>query len=368
MTARLVERVRTDAGVVVFVVRDRDLAAGPANGGLRLLDYASEHRALGDGLRLTARMTLKHALYRTGFAGAKLTASADPATVDRAALLRSVGELLNRQAGRLYTGCDMNTTNADMRVLTGFSPYVLAAVNSTVDASLATAHGVVAAVREAVAGAVDGRSFLVHGVGKTGSAVAAELAADGGRVTTYERDPSCRPAPGCTALPADAAWWDHPAEVLVLCSASGVVGEPEAGRLRSRIIVSGANCPFTSRAVQRQLAERGVLCVPDVLANAGAVICDSVEHYQPAAFRSCTPDSLYRFVAASVAERTAALLALTAGDARRVDLALRHLIDHPAAEICGRRFTPDPLAPTVMVDPLPAVVVADPLGAAVSAG
>ncbi|WP_170155714.1 Glu/Leu/Phe/Val dehydrogenase dimerization domain-containing protein [Umezawaea tangerina] len=335
MTGRhLVERVRTDEGVVLFVVRDRALDAGPANGGLRLLAYGSEHRALGDGVRLARRMTLKHTLYATGFSGAKLTASADPTTVDRGALPRAVGDVLNSQGGRLYTGCDMNTTDADMRVLAGFSPYVLAAV----DAGLATTHGVVAAVRQAVGGPVAGRAFLVHGVGKTGASVAAMLAGDGGRGTTYDHDPSARPVPGCTALPPAAAWWDRPVDVLVLCSASGVVDERVADRLRCRVVVSGANCPFTSRAVERRLVARGVLCVPDVVANAGAVICDSVEHHRPAEFRSCPPQEVYRFVAATVADRTAELPRLAGGDALRVDVALRLLLDRSPDAVCGRRF------------------------------
>ncbi len=344
MTGRqLVERVRTDAGVVLFAVRDSVLDAGPANGGLRLLDYDSEHRALGDGLRLARRMTLKHALYRTGFSGAKLIASADPATVDRGALLHAVGEVLDRQAGRLYTGCDMNTTDEDMRLLAAFSPYVLAAVRTAVDASLATAHGVVAAVRQTAPGPIAGTTFLVHGVGKTGAAVAAVLAADGGRVATYDHDPSARPVPDCTALPHPTAWWGRPVDVLVLCSASGVVDERVADRLRCRVVVSGANCPFTSRAVERGLAARGVLCVPDVVANAGAVICDSIEHHRPAEFRECSPDAVYRFVAETVADRTAALLALAGGEPHRVEAALRGLVARPPDVVCGRRFAADPV-------------------------
>jgi hypothetical protein len=137
-----VDCIRTDEGVALYVVRDDTTNAGPANGGLRLPDYGSEVRALGDGLRLARQMRRKHTLYRTGFSGAKLIASADPTTVDRQVLLRGVAAVLNRHAGQLYTGCDMNTTTDDMARLTLLSPYVLAAVGSAVDASLATAHGV----------------------------------------------------------------------------------------------------------------------------------------------------------------------------------------------------------------------------------
>ncbi|MFJ1767719.1 Glu/Leu/Phe/Val dehydrogenase dimerization domain-containing protein [Amycolatopsis sp. NPDC088138] len=335
-----VERIRTGAGVTVFVVREDDPAAGPANGGLRVLPYGTERHALADGLRLARRMTVKHALYRTGFSGAKLTAVADPSTVDRLALMRAVGEVLDRHAGRLYTGCDMNTTAEDMRVLSGLSPYVLAGVGSAVDASLATAHGVVAAVRQAAGGDVGGRGVLVHGVGKTGAAVAALLAAGGARVTTYDHDPAAPLLPGCTPLHPLSAWWARPEELLVLCSASGVVDERVAERLRCRVVVSGANCPYTNREVERILARRGVLCVPDVVANAGAVIGDSIEHHQPERFRTGPPEEVYRFVAETVAERTSDLLRRSSGAPDRVGAALAELLEDVPGTVCGLRFAP----------------------------
>jgi glutamate dehydrogenase/leucine dehydrogenase len=42
------------------------------------------------------------------------------------------------------------------------------------------------------------------------------------------------------------------------------------------VILEGANIPVTVQA-EAQLSERGVLCVPDVVANAGGVICAAAE-------------------------------------------------------------------------------------------
>jgi glutamate dehydrogenase (NAD(P)+) len=49
-------------------------------------------------------------------------------------------------------------------------------------------------------------------------------------------------------------------------------------RLRAKLVVSGANIPATEEA-ERRLHERGVLQVPDFIANAGGVICASVEYH-----------------------------------------------------------------------------------------
>jgi glutamate dehydrogenase (NAD(P)+) len=47
--------------------------------------------------------------------------------------------------------------------------------------------------------------------------------------------------------------------------------------LQTRLIIEGANIPVTP-AAERLLHERGVLCVPDFIANAGGVICAAVEY------------------------------------------------------------------------------------------
>jgi glutamate dehydrogenase (NAD(P)+) len=43
------------------------------------------------------------------------------------------------------------------------------------------------------------------------------------------------------------------------------------------VVLEGANIPVAGKA-EAELAERGVLCVPDVVANAGGVICAAAEY------------------------------------------------------------------------------------------
>jgi len=50
-------------------------------------------------------------------------------------------------------------------------------------------------------------------------------------------------------------------------------------RLNTRLVVQGANISFTYGA-ERILHERGVLNVPDFIANAGGVICAAMEYQQ----------------------------------------------------------------------------------------
>jgi glutamate dehydrogenase (NAD(P)+) len=49
------------------------------------------------------------------------------------------------------------------------------------------------------------------------------------------------------------------------------------GRLNTQLVVEGANIPITQEA-EAELHRRHVLVIPDFIANAGGVICASVEY------------------------------------------------------------------------------------------
>jgi glutamate dehydrogenase (NAD(P)+) len=95
-----------------------------------------------------------------------------------------------------------------------------------------------------------------------------------------------------------------------------VLREDNAGQLRAKLVLQGANIPFTPDA-ERMLHERGVLVVPDFIANAGGVICAAMEYHgasQSQAFaaieeriRANTLQVLQESAARGVPPRTAAL-------------------------------------------------------------
>jgi glutamate dehydrogenase (NAD(P)+) len=68
-------------------------------------------------------------------------------------------------------------------------------------------------------------------------------------------------------------------DLLIPAAIEGVLHEGNAHAVRSRLIVEGANGPTTSQA-DDILNARGVTLVPDILANAGAVIVSYFEWVQ----------------------------------------------------------------------------------------
>jgi glutamate dehydrogenase (NAD(P)+) len=68
-------------------------------------------------------------------------------------------------------------------------------------------------------------------------------------------------------------------DVLVPAALEGVITPANAGNVRAKIVVEGANGPVTSQA-DRLLTDRGVTIVPDILANAGGVVVSYFEWVQ----------------------------------------------------------------------------------------
>jgi leucine dehydrogenase len=311
----------------------------PANGGLRLLPYRSDSSCLADGRRLAALMADKHELYGTGFSGGKVVARArDPLAV-KDELLRATGLLLESLGGTMVTGCDLNTSPADMVRLARFTPHVLAAVGSRIEASTCTAHGTIGALE-----AVRSRPghALVHGCGAVGSVVVRELIARGWRVHTVDLDPARAAIPG--ALPLDPAcpWWRQPVDVLLPCSTSGLITAAIARQLQAAALVPAANAPCRGAAPTQILLRRGLTVLPDPLVNAGAVIADSIERYAPEAWAAADPEQVYAFVAATIHARSRQFLERQrrGEDSRTALMALTSGGDGGQAAPIGTRFPP----------------------------
>jgi glutamate dehydrogenase (NAD(P)+) len=67
-------------------------------------------------------------------------------------------------------------------------------------------------------------------------------------------------------------------DIWIPAARPDVVRKDNQACVRAKLIVQGANIGVTEEA-ERALHERGVLCIPDFIANAGGVICAAVEYH-----------------------------------------------------------------------------------------
>jgi glutamate dehydrogenase (NAD(P)+)/glutamate dehydrogenase (NADP+) len=70
---------------------------------------------------------------------------------------------------------------------------------------------------------------------------------------------------------------DIDCDIWIPAARPDVVRGDNVARLRTKLVVQGANIPFTAEAEQI-CAHRNILVVPDFIANAGGVICGAVEY------------------------------------------------------------------------------------------
>ena len=85
-------------------------------------------------------------------------------------------------------------------------------------------------------------------------------------------------APGAEPI-APADFWHLETELLIPAALEGQINADNAGGVRARIVIEGANGPTTPEA-DDILADKGIMVVPDVLANAGGVTVSYFEWVQ----------------------------------------------------------------------------------------
>jgi glutamate dehydrogenase (NAD(P)+) len=176
-------------------------------------------------------------------------------------------------------------------------------VGGSLGRATATSRGVVHSAQAALADAgvqLSEVTAAVQGFGKVGSHAARFLHEAGARVVAVSDELGGVHAPdgldvnallrhvastGTVTGFADADPLDNDAllaldvDVLVPAAVEGVLDEESAGRVKARWVVEGANGPTTTRG-DRVLADRGVVVVPDILANAGGVVVSYFEWVQ----------------------------------------------------------------------------------------
>ena len=279
-----------------------NVACGPAIGGLRMAPDVTT----AECARLARAMTLKNAAAGLPHGGGKSVLRGDPRmpTERKQALIRAFAHALRNEHDYIF-GPDMGTDEGCMAWIhdeIGRSVGLPKALGGIpLDELGATGWGLCAAAGVAAplhGIALAGARVAIQGFGAVGLHAARFLAERGAAIvavadsTTTLVDPggldvaalvAHQRSGGRLADFAGAARADRDAIVGVACDVwipaarPDVIREDNAAQLRTRLVLQGANIPFTIGA-ERMLADRGVLVVPDFIANAGGVICAAMEY------------------------------------------------------------------------------------------
>lgn len=257
---------------------------GPAMGGCRMWPYASEDEALGDVLRLSRGMTYKTALLGLPYGGGKAVVIGDPRSDKSEALLRAMGRFVDGLGGRYITAQDVGTTVRDMDVMRLETEHVRGLSNGTGNLSPATARGVYAGIRAAVAfrlgrNGLGGLRVAVQGLGSVGYGLCKFLAEDGVEllVTDLHDEVVRRAVEAYRATPVGVdEIFEQDVEVFAPCALGAVIDDHSVDRLKAKIVAGSANNQLAEIRHGDALHARSILYAPDFVINAGGVI-DSAE-------------------------------------------------------------------------------------------
>jgi leucine dehydrogenase len=258
---------------------------GPALGGARFWNYASEADALVDVLRLSRGMTYKNALAGLPFGGGKSIIIGDNRTTRREELFRAHGRFVETLGGNYLTAEDVGTTTADMEFVLQETEHVAGLAHRSGDPSPVTARGVLRAMQAAARHAwgtdeLAGRRVAIQGCGHVGYYLAKELREVGAKliVTDVDRERVERVASECEAETVEPEEiYAVEAHIFAPCALGGILNDETIPQLKVEIVNGAANNQLLEARHGDLLAARGILYAPDYAANAGGVINGCIE-------------------------------------------------------------------------------------------
>ena len=293
-----------------------DTTRGPAKGGIRFHPDVDADEVSA----LAASMTLKCSVVDIPFGGGKGGVRCDPRTL-------SLGEL--ERLTRRYTweimpllGPDKDVpapdVNTDGRVMAWFYDTISMALGETVPGAVtgkplslggtrghagATSSGVLTVTRAAfgeLGMTMTGSRAVIQGFGKVGGPLAFLLSSAGMRVIAVAdiggavhnsggldpggladhvaREGTVAGFAGGEPI-AEADMWALPCELAIPAALDNAIDETVASTLGAKVVVEAANGPTTTEA-DPVLERRGIVVVPDILANAGGVTTSYFEWAQ----------------------------------------------------------------------------------------
>jgi glutamate dehydrogenase (NAD(P)+) len=289
-----------DGTVLGFIVIDR-VVAGRSCGGIR----ASASVTQEEIARIARVMTLKCGFVGVAAGGAKggVIVPEGFTAEQRVVRLQAYGRAASAWlcSGVWSHGADMGTTDIDIagiRHAAGIGPVPglesPPTTPSTGDATSGRAAGLTVALSaeaalESLGIALRGARIAVQGAGAVGRAAMESLAAAGARIVALstingslsnelgldvravveglEHSGDKFTAGGACPQAVLAASCD----VMLLCAGSGTLNASSAEHLDARVVVCGANIPFTDEVGDR-LTSRGLLVLPDFVAGGGGVL------------------------------------------------------------------------------------------------
>lgn len=276
------------------IIAIHNTSLGPALGGTRMWNYATEEEAMVDVLRLSKGMTYKAANAGLNLGGGKAVIIGDPKTQKSEGLFRAFGQFVNSLNGKYITAEDVGTGVQDMEYIFMETPWVTGipkAFGGSGDPSPYTAHGVLMGIKAAAhekfgTDSLKGMKVAVQGLGNVGSHLVKYLIEEGSKVIVSDIDQArvkkCHDQFGVEVVAPDQIL-SVDCDIQAPCALGAVVNDKTIGQFKCKVIAGGANNQLAETKHGEQLRELGILYAPDYVVNAGGLmnVFVELEGYSP---------------------------------------------------------------------------------------
>lgn len=261
---------------------------GPALGGARIWNYASEQEALTDALRLAEGMTYKAAGAGLKLGGGKAVLIGDADKVKSKEYFAAFGSYVEWLKGRYITAEDVNTNTADMKQIAVSTKHVVGLEGKSGNPSPWTALGVFEGIKASIDYAFHTQdlsrfTFAVQGTGATGTYLIRHLvAAKAKKIYIAEKNPDhlnkiTKEFPLLTVVPIDQLL-GLDVDVIAPCALGGILNDQTIPTLKAKIIAGSANNILLDPAKHGAMIQhKQILLAPDFIINAGGLINVSFE-------------------------------------------------------------------------------------------
>lgn len=293
-----------------------NVSRGPGKGGVRY----HQDVTLSEVMALSAWMSVKNAAVNVPYGGAKGGIRVDPRTLSRGELERvtrrytsEIGIIIGPNTD--IPAPDVNTNEQIMawmmdtysmnqgQTATGVVTGKPIALGGSLGRREATGRGVFVVGAEAarrIGFDIEGARIAVQGFGNVGG-IAARLFQEAGAkvVAVQDHTGTLHKSTGIDAVAllnyvaehggvggfpeadtiASEDFWSVESDILIPAALENQITEQNAGKIKTKIIVEGANGPTTT-AADDILHDKGILVIPDVVANAGGVTVSYFEWVQ----------------------------------------------------------------------------------------
>jgi leucine dehydrogenase len=262
------------------IIAIHDTTLGPALGGTRFWNYATDREALIDCLRLARGMTYKAAVAGLNLGGGKSVIIGDNKIRNREPIFRAHGRHVKALGGRYITAEDVGTSVNDMEFIKAETDHVTGVIGKSGDPSPVTAFGVYRGIKACAKhhygdDSIKDRTVAIQGCGHVGYFLADLLHKEGAQLIATDIDAVKLKAvvDDFRAQPVKPEEiYGVEANIFAPCALGGIINDETIPQIKVDIVAGGANNQLAEERHGDMLEERGITYAPDYVINAGGLV------------------------------------------------------------------------------------------------